>query len=173
MRYFDLGEHVINGPALTTLARIPNLAAQWKVIHEFNPTEYLKGASRIAIWVKFAEDCYSLAFSPVGVELLFDEKIYDDTLQREISLTLDIAATEPDQLPPIGELTRIEITHVVDEETGKYAISVSIAGIEVMKKVRFIDQEALGMDATIGIGLGDLEMSMPGVVRGLVVLEKS
>ena len=65
------------------------------------------------------------------------------------------------------------MTHAVDEETGKYAISVSISGMEVMKKVRSIDQEALGMDATIGIGVADLEMSMPGVVRGLVVLEKS
>ena len=167
MRYFDLGEHLINGPALTTLAKIPNLAAQWKVIHEFNPTEYLKD-SRIAIWVKFADECYSLAFSPDGVGLLFDEEIHGGTIQNVI------AATQPDQLPLIGEWTRIEITHAVDEETGKYAISVSIAGIEVMKEVELFDWESLGMDATIGLGDPySRELSMPGVVRGLAVLEKS
>ena len=133
MRYFDLGEHVTNVPAVSTLARIPKLGAQWKVIHEFNPTEYLQpglqGLSRIAIWVKFAEECYSLAFSPDGVELLFEDEIDGDALQRDISVT------QPAQLPPIGEWTRIEMTHALDEETGKYAISVSIAGIEVMKEV--------------------------------------
>ena len=89
-------------------------------------------------------------------------------------MTQDIATTESDQLPPTREWTRIEMTHAVDEETGKYAISVSIAGIEVMKKVKFIDREAFDMDVTIGLGDPDSqEMSMPGVVRGLAVLEKS
>ena len=63
------------------------------------------------------------------------------------------------------------MTNALDEETGKYAISVSIAGIEVMKEVRQIDPETLVMDATIGCG--DHENAMPGVIRGLVVLEKS
>ena len=162
LRYFDLGEHLINGPAVITLARIPKLGAQWKVIHEFHPVSY-QGPEYtdpyhplIAIWVKIAEECYSLAFSPNGVQLLYEEKIYGDTIQN------DISATGPDQLPPIGEWTRIEITHAVDEEIGKYAISVSIAGIEVMKEVEVVDQETLDMDVTIGLGDPDSrEMSMP------------
>ena len=114
MRYFDLGEHVTNVPTPSTLARIPKLGTQWKVIHEFNPTEYIQGPSRIAIWVRFAEERYFLAFSPNGVELWFAEEIDGDLLQQ------DIAMTQPDdELPPIGEWTRIEMTHAVDEETGR------------------------------------------------------
>ena len=180
MRYFDLGEHLINDPATTTQTRIPKLGAQWKVIHEFNPTEYPipdyvdPYGPLVAVWVKIADECYSLAFSSDGVQLSFEEKIYDDTLEQDIPMTQDLATTEPGQLPPIGEWTRIEMTHAVDEETGRYSISVSIAGVEVMKKVRFVDREAVDMDATIGLGDPDSrEMSMPGVVRGLVVLEKS
>ena len=172
MRYFDLGEHVMNVPghAESTLARIPKLGAQWKVIHEFNPTEYLQGQSRMAIWVRFAEDCYSLAFSPDRVELWFEEEVdgYPDGYPGHIQ---DIAVTQPDELPPIGEWTRIEMTLAVNEETGKYFISVSIAGIEVMKVMRQHDPETLVMDATIGCG--DPHYAMAGGIRGLVVLEKS
>ena len=163
MRYFDLGEHVTN--AVSTLARIPKLGAQWKVIHEFNPTEYLQDPSRTAIWVRFAEECYSLAFSRDGVELWFEEDGDPVPLQQ------DIAVTQPDELPPIGEWTRIEMTLAVNEETGKYFISVSIAGIEVMKVMRQHDPETLVMDATIGCG--DPDHAMSGGIRGLVVLEKS
>ena len=172
MRYFDLGEHVMNVPghAESTLARIPKLGAQWKVIHEFNPTEYLQpglqGPPRTAIWVRFAEECYSLAFSPNGVELWFEEE--GDGFPGHIQ---DIAETQPDELPPIGEWTRIEMTLAVNEETGKYFISVSIAGIEVMKVMRQHDPETLVMDATIGCG--DPHHAMSGGIRGLVVLEKS
>ena len=165
IRYFDLGEHVTNA-APYDLARIPKLGAQWKVIHEFNPTEYLQDFSKIAIWVRFADlTCYSLAFSPAGVELLFEEEIDGGPLQQ------DIAGTVPDQLPPIGEWTRIEMTHAVDEETGRYFISVSFGDIEVMKVMRQLDPEILVMDATIGCG--EYGNTMLGVMRGLVVLEKS
>ena len=76
------------------------------------------------------------------------------------------------QLPPIGEWTRIEMTHAVDEETGRYFISVSFAaGIEVMKVMRQLDPKTLVMDATIGCG--DPHHAMSGGIRGLVVLEKS
>ena len=135
------------------------------MIHEFNLGAYFQGPSRIAVWVRFADrTCYSLAFSLDGVELLFEEEIDGGPLQQ------DIAGTEPDQLPPIGEWTRIEMTHAVDEETGRYFISVSFGDIEVMKVMRQFDPEILVMDATIGCGDPP---AMPGVMRGLVVLEKS
>ena len=176
MRYFDLGEHVMNVPghAVSTLARIPKLGAQWKVIHEFNPTEYLQpglqGPPRTAIWVRFAEECYSLAFSHNGVELAAVEQWFEVD-GDPLPLQQDIATTQPDELPPIGEWTRIEMTLAVNEETGKYFISVSIAGIEVMKVMRQHDPETLVMDATIGCG--DPHHAMSGGIRGLVVLEKS
>ena len=157
-------------PAVSTLARIPKLGAQWKVIHEFNPTEYLQDPSRTAIWVRFAEECYSLAFSPNGVELWGVELWFEED-GDPVPLQREIATTPPDELPPIGEWTRIEMTHALNEETGKYFISVSIAGIEVMKVMRQHDPETLVMDATIGCG--DPHYAMAGGIRGLVVLEKS
>ena len=80
-------------------------------------------------------------------------------------------------LPPIREWTRIEITHEVDEETGKYVISVSSEGIEVMKEEtakKFEEQ----IEVTIGVGKPDPDperddVFLPGVIRGLIVLEKS
>ena len=54
------------------------------------------------------------------------------------------------------------------EETEKYAISVAISGIEVIK---MIDLETEQMDATIG--LGDELNTLSGAIRKLVVLEKS
>ena len=164
MRYFDLGEHTIT-PHKSILAEIPKLGAEWKVIFEFNPTEnFLRpSAFLVAIWIKLAEEGYSLTFSPDGVQLRYEDELEDGEM---IEVDVDESAVG---LPAIANWTKIEITCAVNEETGKYAISVAIAGIEVIK-VPAWSQEPEQMDATIG--LGDELNTLSGAIRKLVVVEK-
>lgn len=167
MRYFDLGEHTIT-PRKSVLAEIPKLGAEWKVIFEFNPENFLRpSAFLVAIWIKVAEEGYSLTFSPNGVQLRYE---FPDELDGDIVVDVGESAVG---LPAIANWTKIEITWAVyeeTEETGKYAISVAIAGIEVIK-VPAWSQEPEQMDATIGIG--DEMNTLSGAIRKLVVVEKS
>ena len=169
MRYFDLGEHIIT-PRKSVLAEIPKLGAEWKVIFEFNPDNFLRpSAFLVAIWIKLAKkEGYSLTFSPDGVQLRYEDELEDGEM---IEVDVDESAVG---LPAIANWTKIEITCAVyeeteeTEETEKYAISVAISGIEVIK---MIDLETEQMDATIG--LGDELNTLSGAIRKLVVLEKS
>ena len=166
MRYFDLGEHTITLGSKSVLAEIPKLGAEWKVIFEFNPTEnFLRpSAFLVAIWIKVAEEGYSLTFSPNGVQLMYE---FPDELDGDIVVDVGESAVG---LPAIANWTKIEITCAFYEETGKYAISVAIAGIEVIK-VPAWSLEPEQMDATIG--LGDELNTLSGAIRKLVVVEKS
>ena len=168
MRYFDLGEHTIT-PRKSVLAEIPKLGAEWKVIFEFNPENFLRpSAFLVAIWIKLAggsEEGHYLIFSPNGVQLKYECPAWPDGDM----IALDVGESAVG-LPPIANWTKIEITCAVNEETGKYAISVAIAGIEVIK-VPAWSQEPEQMDATIG--LGDELNTLSGAIRKLVVVEKS
>ena len=167
MRYFDLGEHIIT-PRKSVLAEIPKLGAEWKVIFEFNPENFLRpSALLVAIRIKLGREGYSLTFSPNGVQLRYEWPDLDGDI-----IGLDVGESAVG-LPAIANWTKIEITWAVyeeTEETGKYAISVAIAGIEVIK-VPAWSQEPEQMDATIGIG--DEMNTLSGAIRKLVVVEKS
>ena len=164
MRYFDLGEHTIT-PHKSILAEIPKLGAEWKVIFEFNPENFLRpSAFLVAIWIKLAnKEVYSLTFSPNGVQLRYE---FPDELDGDIVVDVGESAVG---LPAIANWTKIEITCAVYEETGKYAISVAIAGIEVIK-VPAWSQEPEQMDATIG--LGDEQNTLSGAIREALTKKK-
>ena len=168
LRYFDIGEHLIDDKS-TTLAEIPKLGPNWKVIHDFQPTdyltaEYLDGNVPRGLWVilDHAWESYLLTFPPDGVQLWSFSILGADKLAQS------------NQLPPIGEWTRIEMTHEIDEEAEKYFISVSVGGREVMKRevVREEDDYPLGQQMGVTICLGDRNYQLPGSIRGLIVLEK-
>ena len=164
-RYFDIGEHQIDDDAVLT--KIAKLGPQWKVIHEFKPRKYRVPGSL---------DKYGPMGFWMGLESL---GIYCLTFNSDGCLLYhgDFVVAEKDLLPPIREWTKIEITHEVDEETGKYVISVSSGGIEAMKEEtakKFGEQ----IDVTIGVGKPDPDpqrddVFLSGVIRGLIVLEKS
>ena len=163
MRYFDLGEHTITLGSKSVLAEIPKLAPEWKVIFEFNPDNFLRpSAFLVAIWIKLAKkEGYSLTFSPDGVQLRYE---FPDELDGDIVVDVGESAVG---LPAIANWTKIEITCAVYEETGKYAISVAIAGIEVTKWSLENEQ------TDVTIGLGDERNTLSGAIRKLVVVEKS
>ena len=72
------------------------------------------------------------------------------------------------QLPKIGEWTRIVISH--EEEGGKYYLSLGVGGTQMARK-RVTDPELRNMtDVEICIGNGDRPHL--GFIKGLVVLQK-
>ena len=72
------------------------------------------------------------------------------------------------QLPKIGEWTRIVLSH--EEEGGKYYLSFGVGGTQMARK-EVTDPELRNMtDVKIYTGNGDRPQF--GVIKGLVVLQK-
>ena len=168
LRYFDLGERQISYK--TTLANIPKLGFQWKVIHDFKPTAYLtddncNGCEEPGtIRVKQSQDGIDLGdiimTFPVGEECvrLFLEPVPEDGIP----------------LPEVGQWTRVELTQEFDENEGSHFLSLSFAGVEVIRAENYL-VEGFGhgdlMD--MHIELGECNVQIPGFIRRLIVLEKS
>ena len=165
LRYFDLEERQIG--YRTTLANIPKVGAQWKIIHDFKPTAYLTEdncngeTDPGTIFVTcgdsgpFWGDYCCMAF-PVGAGCV---KLYVDDMPSEVSM----------QLPAVGEWTRVELTQEFDDNAGKYFVSLSFAGVEVIRIEADPDLDL----ADIKIELGAPDVQVPGFIRRLIVLEKS
>ena len=73
---------------------------------------------------------------------------------------------ESNQLPKIGEWTRIEISH--EEEDGKFFLSFGVAGRELARKEATEFREL----ADVIISIGSDSDLQPGFIRRLVVLQK-
>ena len=78
---------------------------------------------------------------------------------------------QSNQLPELGEWTRIEISHE-EEEEGKYFLSLTVGGREVGREEVADPQLRELIDAKVTIGHTDRELTQPGFIRRLVVLEK-
>ena len=173
LRYFDLEERKIG--YRTTLADIPKMGNQWKIIHDFKPTAYLSNdncngnTEPGTIFVTQAGSIdqesrdFCMAF-PVGEGCV---RLFAEYMPEGNSM----------QLPQIGEWTRIELTQEFDEDAEKYFISLSFDGVEVIK---VWDEEYLVDAITNGeqlrdveIALGEQDVQIPGFIRRFVVLEKS
>ena len=174
LRYFDLEERQIG--YRTTLANIPKVGTQWKIIHDFKPTAYLTDDNCNGN-TEPATISVNLINSDSGLDwghycMVFDVgdecvRLYADAL---------MPPEESMQLPTVGEWTRVELTHEFDDNAGKYFISLSFDGVEVIRDEDFFADEA-NPDVDlwdIRIGLGELNVQQfPGFIRRLIVLEKS
>ena len=74
-------------------------------------------------------------------------------------------------LVQIGEWTRFELSREFDEHAGKYVLSLSIGGVEVVKAEDKHNLSVQPEDAGIFSNVGDEEIS--GFIRRIIVLEKS
>ena len=72
------------------------------------------------------------------------------------------------QLPKIGEWTRIVISH--EEEGGKYYLSLGVGGTQVARK-EVTDPELRNM-TDVKISAGNNNRPQLGFIKGLVVLQK-
>ena len=74
------------------------------------------------------------------------------------------------QLPSIGEWTRIEISH--EEENGKYFLSLGIGGAEVARK-EVADPELREMNnVKVILGHPQRRRQQPGFIQRLIMLHK-
>ena len=73
---------------------------------------------------------------------------------------------ESNQLPKIGEWTRMEISH--EEEDGKFFLSFGVAGRQLARKEATEFREL----ADVIISIGSDSDLQPGFIRRLVVLQK-
>ena len=132
------------------MARIPKLGAQWKIIYDFKPTEYST----------FTQGCeISLCIRGLNGGIGFNSSrsclIYQDEEHTGMS---------SNELPKIGEWTRLEISH--EEKEGKFFLSLAIGDKEVAKKEMKTTRMAKLTDVEISIGW------QPGFIKRLLVLEK-
>ena len=163
--YFDFEEHQIPTPRLA-LARVPKLGPQWRIIHDFKPTEY---------HVEHALSFKFVANDPLGgccVRIgLHSTKII---LQlQQLSFDLDQAnvedIVESSQLPKIGEWTKIEVGH--ENVDGKFFLYLSIGGREVGRTDDIDPRLRKLTDVRVFLGSDYQEFCQPGFIRRLVVLE--
>ena len=163
--YFDFEEHQIPTPRLA-LARVPKLGPQWRIIHDFKPTEY---------HVEHALSFKFVANDPLGgccIRIgLHSTKII---LQlQQLSFDLDQAnvedIVESSQLPKIGEWTKIEVGH--EKVDGKFFLYLSIGGREVGRTDDIDPRLRKLTDVSVHLGLANQQFCQPGFIRRLVVLE--
>ena len=106
-----------------TLATIPKLKAQWKIIHDFKPTEYLDDPyTRFSLGLNFE--------GRVGLDIFFSSSQFG--LERWDGDEEGQLFLESNQLPKIGEWTRMEISH--KEEDGEFFLSFGVAGRQLVRK---------------------------------------
>ena len=154
-----------------TLAEIPKLGNQWRVIHDFKPTEYLQAenpptTATLSLRVVFMGDnktiiAIEFPFPKIGLAHAF----HDENMERRTEY-----AVTSTQLPKVGEWTRVEIGHEKVDE--KYFLALSVGGREVGRKEVTGPELRNLTDVKVYIGNYDEERRQPGFVRRLVFLEK-
>ena len=154
-----------------TLAEIPKLGIQWRVIHDFKPTEYLQAenpptTATLSLRVVFMGDnktiiAIEFPFPKIGLAHAF----HDENMERRTEY-----AVTSTQLPKVGEWTRMEIGH--EKVDDKYFLSLSVGGREVGRKE--VDDPELRNPTDVQVCIGSKigRSSSPGFIRRLVILEK-
>ena len=146
------------------LVTIPKLETQWKILYDvkrmmLNPRKIY---ATLSIYV--GRDAFLLA-SVSPPQILLGGYLQGDAQQ--------VAAG--DQVPKVGEWTRIEIGH--EEEDGKYFLSLAVGGGHALRGE--VNDPALknptDVKLYIGCHLGAVQgraHPLPGLVRRVVVLQK-
>ena len=160
--HFDPEEYKITDGEVLVVS-IPKLAGQWKIIHDFKPTDYpqenIPSPSSISLTTSSGDYFLGFVFPypNIGLDLL--------ALDGSVAECFESA-----QLPKVGEWTRIEIS--LEDEDSKHFISLNVGGKESLREEvdDFSLSEIDGIKILIGTDYG--EPYQPGIIRGLVVLEK-
>ena len=159
--HFDTEEHKIEDFSL--LASVPKLGSHWKVIFEFKPLEH-PPVTDVSIVLRMDYGTWD--------EHLFEIIFYDENIDMFVDLEVSFSRG---QLPKVGEWTKIEVTHEVDQHDFQGPVlTLSVGGKELTrKKVTSNKLENLkDIEICTGGGGAGCETHVSGIIRGLVLLEK-
>ena len=159
------------------LVTIPKLETQWKILYDVKRTEYLQVENPRKIYVTLSiyvgRDAFLLA-SVSPPQILLGGYLQGDAQQFAAG----------NQVPKVGEWTRIEIGH--EEEDGKYFLSLAVGG-EQVGRGQVTDRVLKSpTDVRLNIGCPPRKVvanypllvgpysvhPLPGYVRRVVVLQK-
>ena len=165
MIFFDTSEHQLGEKRLFQL---PPLGGQWKIIFDFKPTEYIQDERQrnVMSLVVGHNDLqvtgHSLSIGSPKISLRCRIG-HPDASVNEIGLV------ESNELPVVGEWTRVEISH--EKEEDKYFLYLTVGGKELGKSdVTFAESRAAPPASTF-LHLY-VTKTQPGFVRRLVALRK-
>ena len=142
------------------LVTIPKLETQWKILYDVKRTEYLQVENPRKIYATLS--IYVGRDAVVRASVSPPQILLGGYLQGDAQ---QVAAG--DQVPKVGEWTRIEIGH--EEEDGKYFLSFAVEGGELEKKEATDPEFGEMTDVTIDI---EEHRIQPGFIRRLLVLQK-
>ena len=159
--YFDTEEYQIE-PDEIPIATIPTLGPQWKIIHDFKPTEYSSELmlNPVSLLVEVAPH-----FIP-GIVFSCTETSHSIALVNLNGPGMDLESSQP---PKLGEWTRIEMS--LEEENGMAILAFSVGGQEVGREVLGEFEPDLLVDVKILAGTSH-GPAQPGFIRRLIVLDK-
>ena len=146
------------------------LGSQWKIIHDFKPTEYLQEASKRHLGLRVSTgDVKAPGSSFVGICLSFPKLILSHGFIDDNNQDHAQQVGGSTQLPKVGEWTRIEIGH--EKMDGKYFLSLSVGGKELGRK-EVTDHNMRNLtDVKVRVGPAGGGYQ-PGFIQRLVILEK-
>ena len=169
--YFDTEEYQITN-VRGTIAKIPKLGSQWKIIHDFKPTEYRQAAS-LGLGI-LTGDAKTPGYTYVSTVLQLSKIVlghgFLNNNNSQVQTVHWVPAVESTQMPRVGEWTRIEICH--EKVDDKYFLSHSVGGKELGRK-EVTDTNLMKLtDVRIKVGHSMEKFCQSGFIRRLVVLEK-
>ena len=166
MVFFDPKEREIK---CEIVAEIPKLGSQWKVILDFQPTQNMQNNESTHHLLSFSVK-KPQSYRPVSLALNSSSfyvgyrEFQNNTLGNWKTIRRNRGSN---QMPKVGEWTRIEFSHELVE--GRDFLALSIGGEEVSRG-EILGPELRGFcDLQVILGLSG---SLPGHIRRLAVLER-
>ena len=168
MIFFDTNEHQIGEDRRFLL---PPLGDQWKIFFDFKPTEYIQD-ERIRTFVFLALGHNDRRVTCLGLAIGFSKIFLDCGIVHfgGVPVGEKEVAFESNELPVVGEWTRVEISH--EREEDKYFLYLTVGGKELGQKDVTSDQLRNAPGTLLSIGRDDPGLIQTGFVRRVVALRK-
>ena len=164
--FFDTEEHQI--AYRKQIAQIPKLGSQWRIIHDFKPTEYLQAPTYPISLSLHTGDGQTPRNNFVYTVFPFPKITLLHAILNDNNQAQGQTVVDSTQLPKVGEWTRVEFGH--EKVDDKYFLFLSVGGREVGRKE--VSNPEPRKPTDVKVFLGHYELSQPGFIRRLVVLEK-
>ena len=162
MIFFDTSEHQIREKRSFEL---PPLGDQWKIIFDFKPTEFVQDEMTLLVChIGRRSNIFWLAIGSPNILLHCCGNPAD-------YLAGNHATIKSNELPVVGEWTRVEISH--EKEEDKYFLYLIVGGKELGERdVTFAELRGASRGTDLCIGEDDAGFIQPGLIRRLVALRK-